>query len=782
MDRTGLYEHRLMPAPLIYDGFTTAIRGMNDGLGGSLLPQSQYQLGVNVTSRGGFIQQRPGFRRIMRVLDPGFFQHGGWLRTRDGRTFLVAVQEGRFYRVDPIQKTVLEFTIPGDRNPSTLTMGWSIPGGAEGFWIYQDNQTLPLIWNGSSARRAGPKEIKTGNVISYVQGRIWYARPDGISFRAGDLVGSRDTGTAAYDFKDSILSETENTFLNEGGDFTVPSDSGGIRAMVATALLDTSQGQGPLQVFCVKSASSVNTPVDRTIWKAVQYPILTTSLLSAGASGAQSTNHVNGDIFMRSTDGIRSFIVARRYFRDWGNTPQSFEVSNLLKFDQDSLLIYGSGAVFDNRFFTTISPAWSQGGVYHRGLVAMDLSPVSSILSQGTPVYDGLWTGLNILNIQQTDAGTYLFVLAADGSVDLWELSKEDLYDDDGTGRISWSVVPRRMFVEVDAAGRPQWRFKKLETADLFYDKLSGTVDFTMFWKPDLYPCWTTWKQWQECAPTCELTPGCTPGQSFQTQYQPRFRLPEPPDGCEVGIKSPLRNFYETDMRLDVVGPARLRGVRLGVTVQGEPVYDPNCASPACVPIRCCEFDPFLYVARGTEGSPSYYGGGGGSGSPGYPYPVPEGVPTAPPTGGSTAPPDNTGVEPPENPPGTPPDSPPGTPPTVTFGPVWPPQELPPGAQSFQPLFADPDNPSPERPLGYEPVGDPPSELGDGILEQWKNAVLEKWEDYKVANGLNPGFQQLVWKYSPGDGQLRYNPNLVFGSGVYAKAAWHFEIWIYFST
>src|SRR5690242_11273631 len=128
------------PPTMVYDGVSTQIDGMNNGLDGSLLPVSQLQLLINGTVRGAYVQQRPGHNRVMQIFSDtnGFFQHAGWLRTNNGQVLLVAVRDGRFFRVDPLQKTVHEFTIPGDPNPSTLTNGWSMPGGAEGFWVYQD--------------------------------------------------------------------------------------------------------------------------------------------------------------------------------------------------------------------------------------------------------------------------------------------------------------------------------------------------------------------------------------------------------------------------------------------------------------------------------------------------------------------------------------------------------------------------------------------------------------------------------------------------------------------
>lgn len=611
------------PTSLLFDGFSVLSAGMNNGAAQQRLGATQAALLINATTRGDYAAQRPGLKRIMTVLcaPTGRFQHFGDFRTDAGRQFLLVVIGGRIFRVDPVAQSVLDITIPGDANPSTLQRGWSAQ--AENFWIFNDGQTRPFIWNGGSARRSGLRQIGPGTVIAYVQGRLWYAMPDGLSFRATDLVGNTDSGTAAYGYRDSILNETENTYLNEGGDFRVPSNCGEITAMAATSNLDTSQGQGPLQVLCQRNAFTVNTPVDRTIWKDVTYPIQTESLIGSGCSGAQNTVAVNGDLFFRSPDGVRSFIIARRQFRDWGNTPQSYEVSGFLSYDQKDLLTFGSGAVFDNRFLTTLSPAWSESGVYHRGLAVIDLAPITSLGGgNAVPVWDGIWTGLNILAIRQTIDATYILALANNGAIELWQVTHDELFDN-GDGRIEWSVVPRTMFIEPNPSGMMGRTLKRLETADLEYDQLAGLVDFKMSWQPDAYPCPTVWAEWSDCIISCQEPPPCDGNFVFHTGYQPRRRLPEPPNECAIGAHRPLRNFYTLNPRLDITGPARLLSCRFAATVQPEPRYDVNaCNDVECVPIKCCGLDPFTYqISR--AGCDDYSGSGSGSGGSGGPIDPP---------------------------------------------------------------------------------------------------------------------------------------------------------------
>lgn len=266
---------------------------------------------------------------------------------------------------------------------------------AEQFLIIQDGQSRALIFDGARLRRslehdfAGRREVPTGTVMAYGNGRLWVAI-QGKYFIAGDIVGG-PTGTDSYGFNDSLLKFTENDYLNEGGYFRVPDQAGNITAMKFVSTVDTALGQGPLQIFTETHVFSVNAPIDRDEWKNLQYPIQTVSLVSNGAAGDKSTILVNGDIFYRAKDGIRSFVLARREIGEWGNTPLSNEVGTILNHDAKSLLTFSSAALFDNRLLMTSDPAPNGSGCYHRSLIALDFHGISAMAIRTPPAYDGVW-------------------------------------------------------------------------------------------------------------------------------------------------------------------------------------------------------------------------------------------------------------------------------------------------------------------------------------------------------------------------------------------------------
>ena len=112
---------------------------------------------------------------------------------------------------------------------------------------------------------------------------------------------------------------------------SVPINAGTINALRPVAQVDTSTGQGPTQVFTTSGVFSLNAPTERSAWATVNFPLGTVSMVQAGSLSDRATVNVNGDIWFRALDGIRSFMVARRDFSSsWVNAPMSRELSRVI--------------------------------------------------------------------------------------------------------------------------------------------------------------------------------------------------------------------------------------------------------------------------------------------------------------------------------------------------------------------------------------------------------------------------------------------------------------------
>lgn len=611
-------------APRRYtDGSVTFEGGIDAGVMPSEVDKNQVAFAVNASFRQGFISPRPGF--IQKDYDvclsitadstlvtadqtnvtadgyseecygssnlTGVFQCALPYIGDNGSTFILMLISGKVWLYDCLQNSVQNLsTSPDLENPSNLLDGWMVQ--AENFVVIQDGQSAPLIFNGSNLRRATVDEIKCGRVMAYVNGRIWYALANGFSFRATDIVYG--DGTRA-----SVLKETENTFLNEGGDFAVPSDSGGITAMAVPGNPDTSLGQGPLLIFTPRYVFSINAPVDRNVWKNLSYPIQAISLLTSGALGARSAITVNGDVFYRAVDGVRSFIIARRSFTDPGNTPISGEILNIAENDQTDLLWSGSSVVFDNRLLMTGQPRYNAQGVVHKALMVLDFDLITSLRKKFPPAWAGIWTGLDVLQVVKTENsyGDRCFSIARglDGTIQIWEISKAEKFDNnivDGKKKIQWLVQTRAYNFEIP------FGLKRLDSGDIFIDSLDGDVSFNIEYRPDQYPGWIEWADWAECATTLQCQPAC-PLTNFQPQYRPKMRLPTPSDiPCNSSISTPTRNMYEVQMSLTITGYCRIKSIRVHAYDVQEPAVGECLVDQGCKTLEGCDVNPFTYTSE----------------------------------------------------------------------------------------------------------------------------------------------------------------------------------------
>jgi hypothetical protein len=577
-------------APRRYsDGSLSFEGGIDSGKAPSLIGKNQSAFAVNTTFREAFASPRPGFIQKTNIAS-GRFQCATPYISDEGRSFIIIKIDGEIWSYDVELDSAINLSLQsGVSHAANISESWMVQ--AENYVVIQDGSSKPIIFDGSSIRFSKDDELKTGRNMAYVNGRIWYALPDGFSFRATDIVygdGSRS----------SVLKETENTFLNEGGDFAVPSDSGGITAMAVPGNLDTALGQGPLLVFTPRYVFSINAPVDRTIWKDINYPIQAISLVTNGALADRSTITINGDVFYRSIDGIRSFVVARRDFGTWGNTPVSSEMLRVIDGDTDSLLNYSSAVCFDNRMLMTCNPQWGQSQCIHKALAVMDFDLVTSIREKLPPAWEGVWTGLDILQILKTQnvSGERCFIISSSGEngedIGIWELSKSGTEDVglSQTTSIQWAFETRSYNFDTP------FGLKRLDSGDLFIDRLSGTVDFSIKYRPDQYPGWIDWNSWSECATVgpCETPFPCVP-LNRKPQYRTKMRLPTPSDECDEAIGTQFRNMFEVQVRFAAEGYCRVKSIRVHAYDVQEQTVGQCLTDSACKSIEACDIDPYTY-------------------------------------------------------------------------------------------------------------------------------------------------------------------------------------------
>lgn len=423
---------------------------------------------------------------------------------------------------------------------------------AEEFLIIQDSKGAAIIFDGAKARRALPakKEVPTGTAMVYNEeiGRLVVAQLDS-QLAIGDIVGGPT----------SVITFSETGYLAEGGRFRIPLEYGSVTGGKMLANLNRANGQGAMIFSAERGFSTFNLPPNRDTWKALTYPPQVNMPLQFSATSQDGIVPVNGDLYYRGRDGLRTFIYAIKEFNAAGNISISSELVRVLSKDDDALLNFAVGMLFDNRLLFTTGPAPSTNGVYHRAIASLDFNLMSRAGAKAPPAYDGVWTGLNVTTMI---AGTYgghdrAFVFALDPDFYenvIWELHKET-GDDDAT-RVQ-SVIELRTFT-----CRQPFELKEAYDLSLWIDRVKGQVDFTVQYRPDSYPCWFDWGTAQFCVKTMECDEEeCTPLQVYNAGYKTRIGFGQPPDATESLDNKPARNAYEHQVRIAWTGQCRIRKV-----------------------------------------------------------------------------------------------------------------------------------------------------------------------------------------------------------------------------
>jgi hypothetical protein len=426
-------------------------------------------------------------------------------------------------------------------------------------------------------------ELPPATCMDYYMGRIWYAQDR--QYTAGDIVLG-PAGTTAYRKRDSILKITENPLALAGDGFIVPTTDGVIRALKHSANLDTALGDGQLFIFTRKAIYSLSVPVTRASWITSTEPLQKVAQLRNGAYGDRDIVNINGDLFYLSWDGYRSLFVSVRDFSQWGNTPISRNINRLLNFNDRSMLGVASGIYFDNRMLQTAIPEMTSVGVGFKGLAVLDFDLVSSMqeASAGNkqpPAWEGWWQGVKVLQLFEGDFGGrqrgFAVVLSEqDGSIQVWELTTLER-NDEGDARVEW-------FVETPAWtwGR-EFELKRLDGAEIWIDRVFGTVYLDVYYRPDADACWQFWHQTEFCSArsTCEdlENPVCYPEQAYCENYKFPVVLPTPPaPSCQTLNSRPVNIGYQFQMKIVVKGWCRIRGIMAyAIPVQKAPFEGMNC-------------------------------------------------------------------------------------------------------------------------------------------------------------------------------------------------------------
>lgn len=548
----------------------------------------------NATVRQGGISPRPAW--LLRGTFPFPVQLVGaqymgseFYDPDSGDPYLLTVLDGHVWKLD--------VNNPAAGTDLSAIFGYALPiteraffCQAEEFMVIQngDGVTNPLFWDGArlwqskgitnpaATPASGPhvNEIPAATAMCYYQGRIWYAQ--GRTLSAGDIVLGAAAypapGPPFYNGRDAVLCVQENPLCAGGDGFAVPTTAGNIRGIAYSGNINSQLGEGPLYFGTRTQIFQLSVPITRTDWIAANtnnMPTVTVALVNNGWVSDRSIVEVNGDLFFQSLEpSIRSLTAAIRNFQQWGNVPISTEEYRALKFNDRALMRFSSGVNFDNRLLMAILPYRCPVGVAHKAIAPLNFDVISTLKTQLPPAWEGMWEGLNHLELVEYDFGGLQRAFSIAWSdqtqkIELWELTTAEKFDK-GQNRITYYFeTPAFTF------GR-ELELKRLASADIWIDNLFGEAVFTVQYRPDSSQCWYPWCSFKVCT-----TGGPEyPLNQFGQSYRQTLSLPTPPRDCAVPMGRPAYEGYQFQARVFVHGYCRVRGFFLHAFPLDRKLYD----------------------------------------------------------------------------------------------------------------------------------------------------------------------------------------------------------------
>lgn len=459
--------------------------------------------------------------------------------------------------------TLVTFLDPNDPNQPIVWLEQ-----AQEWMVGQNGLDAPFLYNGTARRSNTALEVPVGTAMVFNEEiqRLCVA-VNGNQVAIGDIAGGPT----------SVITFSENSYLNEGFPFQVPMTYGKIVGMKMVANLDRSNGQGPMLVFAQRGISTFNLPAARTTWKDLNYPVQINMPIRYSATSHNSIVDVNGDVFYRAKDGLRSFAYALREYgvARWGNKSQSREMNWILKKDSEKLLRYASGILFDNRLLFVASQKPTSNGVAHRCIASLDFDLVSSIREDAPPVYEGVWVGMqpSLLLTGEFDGQerALAFAINSQGHNELWEILKEGSFDNKDV-RITSVIESRAMTFNNPI------EMTRLLAFELYVENVQGLVTIDLKHRPDSYPCWFDWRTGEVCFTNqdCSTDPlVCKTLAEFKPGYRTRLGFGTPPDECEELDNKPSRLGYDHQIRLTWMGKMGIRKFVVKTQAISENEYPP---------------------------------------------------------------------------------------------------------------------------------------------------------------------------------------------------------------
>lgn len=605
---------------LIPAGADTFIGGQDASKIPDRISDECYAAGVNVSVRRASIQPRWGFERVQItfpdevILDPfqrersiqslfegGKFQALATYYIGDYQ-YIIIVVSGIIYALNPDTFNLVRIPIADGTmlNPRAARINWTAAGK---YLVLYDYPANPVIVDGFSARRSvlANMEIPVSTQGAFNENRLFVAN-NGSEFTAGDPVGNPLTPTAPLTFEEVMT--TGSPYL--GQIFQVPTSDHNdpITYMGFLQVSDTSTGIGPLIIGTERSVYTFATQNTRDQWDQGQFGSLL--CYNAGIAGPRAFCNVNSDAFFLSPDGyVRSLAMSRDEQRKWARVPVSREVENWFKYWDRDLIQYAFAGTFNNKIFFSVNPYRMSVTDYetmlpiadyaHGGMAVMELDSLTSFGEASKPVWAGLWTGVNPMDM--VTLGNRAFIISKDETNinRFYEINPSINHDTDGS---AIRFVRSRIYTKEYDFNDP-FLNKEIHSVDFNFDSLRGDFEIDIKYKPSHSPCFIPWRSFKHTAPwriCCPTPDGCILN-GFAPHHIRDFTIGAPNDDlCNPITNDFYKIFRKLQLMLTLTGKYwEIHEVRIKALPRQQSEIQTICDSYPTVTIcDCCTDDWYV--------------------------------------------------------------------------------------------------------------------------------------------------------------------------------------------
>jgi hypothetical protein len=516
----------------LYDGAVDFLGGQDASVIPDRIAENCYASGINVSVRRGSIQPRWGFRRLdftveegelpnkylykktyKELFETGKFQALAPYYVGDDKYLIIVVGGLIFaYSLNTEDISYIKIADGTYLNSRATRINWT-PAGQ--YLILYDFPAQPVIIDRLKARRSvsSAMEIPSAVLGAFNQNRLFIGNA-GTEFTGSDPVGSTATPYAPLTFAEVEMAQS----AYYGQIFKLPTvdHNNPITFMGFLQVTDTSTGIGPLIVGTSTALYSYATQNPRANWE--QGPFGTIICYNAGIVSPRSFVNVNSDAFFLSGDGyVRSLSMSRDEQHRWARVPISREVENWFKFTDEELKRVSFAASFKNKVFFSVNPyrmpavdfdtGYPISDFAHGGLAVLELDSLTSFGTPSKPVWTGLWTGINPMDMAVFDDRAFLMSKDASNINRLYEMDASINHD---IAECKIRQIRSRVYTrELDF--KDPFLNKELHSVDFNFDSIKGDFKLDVQYKPSHAPGFFPWRVYTHKAPwrSTSVPTGC---------------------------------------------------------------------------------------------------------------------------------------------------------------------------------------------------------------------------------------------------------------------------------